>query len=217
MTTPALKAAFTALVLWCSISAAQQPEVFCGLGPPPGSKTFEQYTARQQLQRNSLGYVIVCERDIYRNDLSKLSKPVSESRRRLVFTPIDLSRTEFSSMSTIGELAEHRSDEGAFALRRYFHSADGGTVSTFEWEMAKAGGSIKQFGEFKTIPVQDRIARLVRLQSLSGHSYTALSWESAGAYLEVSLTLPRSRDIDTTRYVAELAESMERAHRARPR
>jgi hypothetical protein len=215
---PQFEIAGLTLVLWCSMTAAQpQPEVFCGLGPAPGSKAFEQYTARQNLQRASLGFVLVCEQDLDRLDFSRFSKPIAESRKRLVFTPLDLSRTPFSSMAAVGELAEHRSDEGAFALRRYFRTKDGGTASFFEWEIDRAGGSVKHFGEFRTVQVRDRVARLVRAQTPSGQSYTALSWESAGAYLEVSLRSPNFRDRDNTLYVTELAETVESAHRARPR
>jgi hypothetical protein len=198
------------------VSAGAKPEVFCGFGPEPSSSDYQYYWARRHQQEATLGYVLVCQKSVDAFDASPYALPVHEARRRLLFDPVALPKSWSARLAPIGELPEHRTEAGALALRRYFRIADGQILSTFEWKMTRAGGSIKHQAAARYATVADRPARLVRLQTPSGSSYVALAWESQGDYLEVSIKANRPA-ANTLAVLHQLAQELQNSHSSSPR
>jgi hypothetical protein len=197
-------------------SAVAEPEVFCGLGPESSSPDYQEYWSRRNQQEAQLGYVLVCQRSLAALDASPYALPVRESRRRLLFVPAALPQSWSAQLAPIGELPEHRTEAGALALRRYFRTTDEQIVSTFEWKMAQAGGSVRHQATARHSTVVDRPARLVRLQTPAGSSYVALAWESQGDYLEVSIRANKPA-ANTLALLHQLAQELHNSHLGCPR
>ena len=185
-------------------------EIFCGMGPPPGTATFAQYNSRQETQRVSLGYVLVCEATLDRFRFSDHARPQVQSRRKVAFVTTDLSNTIFSALESIGVISDHFSDAGALSLRQVFKTRDGSTVSAFEWDMAAAGGSVRWPSEGEKISVLGNAARRTTLRTTSGKTYSSLAWTAGGRYLEVSMSSDFIRE-DENQLLLGFAEALETA------
>ncbi len=205
-------ALFIATSAWTP-AATQASEEFCGLGPPPGSRSFDNYHTRRNAQVSAHGYVLVCDRDLdrYRFDRSVESLDKALSKVRFNVTKIDA--TPFSAMKPLGAITDHFYNGKASSLRRvYAEWATNRIVTAFEWDMEGSGGSMRWLSTVGKTAVLGMEAREVNLKTRSGQSYTAINWVQSGRQMEVSVysNRPLGTESNATA-VTEIAQSFARA------
>jgi hypothetical protein len=198
---------FAALVVVVSDIAHAEEEVFCGLGPPPGSPEFAAYRQRQDRQRAALGYQVVCERKLTRFDYAAQVRPMAEVSRRLAFNPVPLDSTPFATYTLLGGIPDHGGDHGSTALHRTFRTPDGRMVDLFEWDMSVDHGDVYSRKDLQTERVNDFPAQLIAMQTPSGKAASILMWVANRRSYE--LTVNENIGTKTSRpSIAELAASI---------
>lgn len=187
---PAFRQGLLAAIVILALSPmalAQSERPFCGLGPPPGSASFEQHERAQDQQRSALGYVRVCEDDLRRFDYASRARSMDRATARLNFTPVSLQSTPFEGFRALGGMPDHFGDGGASALHRTFKSPQGHIVDLFEWDMSVSGGQVKKRADLQTEQVNGAPAQLIVIQASSGKAVSILSWVEGRRHYELSV------------------------------
>ncbi|WP_373989578.1 hypothetical protein [Duganella sp. BuS-21] len=169
------------------LSLARAPkEIACGLGPPPGSKEFAAFEARQQAEVQQTGYEIVCDGNLARYDIRSKLRPFAVVVSKLDFQPVDLTATPFNYFSILGAVAESVSGIKS-RLYRSFKMPDGHTVTLFEHDMSADG--VHSYRNPKDEPerVNDSPARLIVLQTPGGKAVSVISWNEGRRMYELWL------------------------------
>ena len=169
------------------LSLAKAPkEMACGLGPPPGSKEFAAFEARQQAEVQQAGYQVVCEGNLARYDVGSDLRPLASVVSKLDFQPSDLTATPFNSFSILGAVAESVSGIKS-RLYRSFKMPDGHTATLFEEDMSADGVHFYRNPKDEPERVNDSPARLIVLQAPNGKAVSVISWNEGRRMYELWL------------------------------
>jgi hypothetical protein len=198
----------------CLAAADREPIEYCGLGPTPGAADFQSINDARQLQRERLGYDLVCE-DMVRSmeDEVEAARAYAHILPALGFTPIDLSGTPFATYRLLGATSGLFSDGKAASIHRYFQAPGSELVDLFEWDLS-LGGAVYVDPVRQTAQIGERHGQLTVLQSRTGRALSTLSWSQNNRRIELRVNrnaaTSRSRDA-----LIRLAESLPPAVPAR--
>ena len=170
-----------------SSGSIDKKEVFCGLGPPPGSSTFVEHQRRQNEQRKALGYLLVCNDALRQYDYASLVRPLDQATKNLAFTPVKLESTPFSRLQLLGAIPDHFGDAGPSALHRTFRSTSGDVIDLFESVTTGEGSVVFHNPANLTKRINGLPAQLVILQAPSGRAVSILSWVEGNRAYELSI------------------------------
>jgi hypothetical protein len=179
----------SAFVLIPHLCAAQY--VVCGLGPPPGSSDFDSWSAKTEQQRQSLGYLLVCESFLDRYGYEAQIAGDTVVRRKLAFEPHGLSGSLFNGMQFLGSIADSFGDRGAAMYRRVFRGTEGEIITLQEFSL-QGGASVRAMRDDGHMRLRGTDAQLSIVQAASGKGFAQLTWQEDSTYFE--LTIDRGLD-----------------------
>lgn len=156
----------------------------CGLGLPPGAPGFAEQLAREAEEVRRNGFLHVCEANLKRYDMS--FSPIAAAVKNLAFQPVDLSKTPFAKLKSLGGTAE-AVNETKSRLYRGFRMPDGHKLTLFEHDMSADGASMWRDPQAETEKVGNLPARLSVFQAGSGNAVSVLSWMQGRRYYELWL------------------------------
>jgi hypothetical protein len=183
---PRRAAAFASIVMtatWLATGPATAGER-CGLGAMPGTAAFAEQQARDAAEMHRNGFLRVCAGDLKRYEVS--FSPIGTVSKRLAFQPVELARTPFASMTSLGASVESVGTKNS-RLYRGFRLADGHRLTLFEHDMSADGTSMWRDPKDETDTVNGHPARLSVLQSSPGKAVSVLSWLEGRRYYELWL------------------------------
>ena len=129
--------------------------------------------ATHAAQTRKNGFELVCEGQLARYDVSLLPNAIAS--RKLAFTPVDLSRTPFAQLESLGSRAETVVDVRS-RLYRGFRMPDGHRLILFEQDMSADGSTSWRDPKDEPERVNGHAARLVVMEDPSGKAVSLLSW-----------------------------------------
>ncbi|GAB3461817.1 hypothetical protein GCM10027321_22770 [Massilia terrae] len=154
----------------------------CGLGVPPGTRGFAEDRARQAEEVRRDGFLRVCEANLKRYDMS--FSPSAAAVKSLAFQPVDLSKTPFAKLKSLGATAE-AVNRTKSRLYRGFRMPDGRKLTLFEHDMSADGTRMWRDPKDETERVGKLPAHLSVFQAGSGNAISALSWMRGRRYYEL--------------------------------
>jgi len=198
----------------CFAAAGSEPIEYCGLGPPPGAADFQSFNDTRQLQRERLGYDLVCE-DLVRSMEHEVeaARAYADILPGLGFNPLDLSGSPFAAYRLLGAASERFSDGRAAALHRYFQAPGSELIDLFEWDLS-LGGAVYVDPSRQTEQIGERRGQLTILQSKTGGALSTLSWAQNNRRIELRVNRNAARGPDRGALI-RLAESLPPAVPAR--
>lgn len=176
----------------------------CGLGLPPDAPGFAQQKAERAAEERKNGSLRVCEADLERYSVTFL--PLAAATLGLDFEPVDLRKTPFARLHSLGARAERVSGVDS-RLYRGFRTAEGHTLTLFEHDMSADGSRMRRDPEDEPERLNGLPARLVVLQADSGRAVSFLSWRQGRRYYELWIETNAARDPMRAR-LFELAASL---------
>jgi hypothetical protein len=174
----------SAFVLCHHLSAAQY--VVCGLGPPPGSPDFVNWTTTTEQQRRNLGYLLICDKNLDRYQFQDQIAEDKDVRRRLAFIPRDLNGSAFSKIQFLSSIADGFGDRGAAMYRRVFRGLGGEVITLLEFSL-RGGASIRFTRDDGRLRIRNTDAQLTVVQATSGKGFAELAWQENSIHFEVTI------------------------------
>nr|AWD72199.1 hypothetical protein pH1NP1_p022 [Polaromonas sp. H1N] len=174
----------SAFVLIPHLCAAQH--VVCGLGPPPGSSDFDSWSAKTEQQRQSLGYLLVCESFLDRYRYEAQIAGDTAVRRKLAFEPHGLDGSLFNSLEFLGSIADGFGDRGAAMYRRVFRGTEGEIITLQEFSL-QGGASVRTTRDDGHLRLRGTDAQLSIVQAASGKGFAQLTWQEDSTYFEATI------------------------------
>lgn len=156
----------------------------CGLGAPPGTPGFAEEQARDAEEVRRYGFLRVCEANLKRYDMS--FSPIAAAAQDLAFHPVDLSKTPFAKLKSLGSTAE-AVNRTKSRLYRGFRMPDGHKLTLFEHDMSADGVRMWRDPKDETEKVGNLPAHLSVFQAGSGNAVSVLSWMQGRRYYELWL------------------------------
>lgn len=154
-------------VLACALVAYRVLDMYrCGEDHARNAAAYEAET-----QKN--GFKLMCRGDLARYDVSLRS--LDKATRNLAFPPVDLARTPFAQLESLGGLAEDFTDVSSI-LYRGFRLPDGHTLILYEHDMSADGSSTWRHPKDEPERINGMAARLVVMEEPSGTAVSNLSW-----------------------------------------
>ena len=132
-----------------------------------------RFTPATEAQARKNGFRAVCTFELARYDMSFSSHATVLGK--LALTPVDLSRTPFSKMASLGGKVETISDIPS-RLYRGFQMPDGHRLTLFEDDMSATGAMMYRRPADEPDRVNGLPARLDVMQAEPGRAVSALSW-----------------------------------------
>jgi hypothetical protein len=154
-------------------SPAASDTLSCGLGLPPGAPGYAEAQARLALEAKKKGYLTVCDANLDRYRIA--FRPLDPIMKNLAFQPVDLSRTQFAHLESVGAMIEP-DNTARSRLYRGFRTPDGHIVTLFEQDMSVDGTSTWRDPQDEPERINGLPARLSVFQTPSGHAISHLSW-----------------------------------------
>lgn len=186
----------------------------CGLGPPPGSAGFDEHQRAQNEQRQTLGYLPVCEGYLGNFDYASRAEPLGKATMRLAFKPVSLASTPFAHFTELGGRPNFFGDAGPAALHRTFKTAQGHIVDLREWDMSVGGGQVWPRADLQAEQVNGQPAQLTVIKAPSGKAVSLLAWVEGRRSYELSInTNVRASSVSPT--LIELANAIPKSLPAR--
>ena len=194
------------LAVSASAMAASTPpaDAFCGLGLPPDAPGFARQQAQRDAEEKRHGFQRVCEANLERYAVAFL--PMEQARTNLAFEPVDLGRTPFARLDSLGASPETVGDTVS-RFYRGFRTPEGHVLTLFEHDMSADGSSMGRDPQDEPERINGLPARLIVLQAASGKAVSVLSWLQGRRYLELRLGANAARD-PLRRRLFELAASL---------
>jgi hypothetical protein len=180
--------------------------VMCGLGLPPGSVGYEEWSAKTERQRQTLGYLLVCDANLERYRFDAQTKIDRSVRSELAFEPHSLGGSLFNEMLFLGSIADGFGDKGAAMYRRVFRGAHREIVTLQEMSL-RDGASVRNMRDDGFLRLRGTDAQLTTVQTKSGKGFTQLAWQEDSTYFEVTIDLGVDGGRSKERMI-ELAQSL---------
>lgn len=131
------------------------------------------HAATHAVETQKDGFERVCEGELARYDVTFL--PNAIATRNLAFTPVDLSRTPFAQLESLGSRAETVAEIRS-RLYRGFRLPDGHRLTLFEQDMSADGSTSWRDPKDEPERINGHAARLVVMEDASGQAVSLLSW-----------------------------------------
>lgn len=163
----------------------------CGLGLPPDAPGFARQKEERAAEAKKNGFLRVCEANLQRYSVTFL--PLAVATHGLDFEPVDLRKTPFARLHSLGGRSERFSGAES-RLYRGFRSAAGHTLTLFEHDMSADGTHMRRAPEDEPERINGLPARLVVLQADSGKAVSVLSWRQGRRYYELWIEANAARD-----------------------
>ncbi len=185
-------------------ASASLEDASCGLGLPPDAPGFARQQEQRVAEEKKNGFRRVCETDLERYSVH--FQPMADARIGLAFEPVDLSRSRFARLESVGASPEA---VGGTVSRFYrgFRTPEGQVLTLFEHDMSADSTSIGRDPKDEPERINGLPARLIVLQATSGKAVSVLSWLQGRRYLELWLEANAARD-PLRRRLFELAASL---------
>ena len=133
----------------------------------------QAYACHANRASHAEGFERVCPGDLARWDVGFL--PNFIATRNLAFTPVDLTRTPFAQLESLGARAETAVGVRS-RLYRGFQLPDGHRLTLYEEDMSSNGITTSRRPEDEPERINGLPARLVVMQAPSGKAVSLLSW-----------------------------------------